>query len=633
MRLRLLPTLSLLTVSLLTPFAFRSQTADTVLLPPVVVTATLYPVSATASPVTVTVISGDALRAQGIATVADALRLVPGVAVVATGSYGGQTSLFLRGGESDYVKVLVDGVPQNQPGGSFDFANLGTEDVERIEVVRGPVSVLYGSDAVAGVVQVFTRSGGGPAAARLDFGAGSYGTEWGEAGVTGGGRGVQYSLSAARHTTSGIYAFNNDYRRDLIGGQLRLQPDSRTEARLVARYTEGVTHFPTDFTGAPADSDQNTSDRGPSLALELSRTLSPRLAAHVSADYHREVARFDDGQDSPGDTTAFCCFNSRDVARRLVVGGRADLHLTEATIVTAGVELERQRQGGTTLDTARSNNAAYVQALVGTSRAVSWTLGARVDDNQEFGRHVTGRAGLAWRPDVATRAHASAGTGFKEPSFFENFATGFTRGNPALEPEQSTSWEVGLSRMFAGGRLYSSITYFDQRFRDLIQYSPAPVGPDSVNYVNISGATARGLELGARATVSRGVSVAADYTVLSTRDQATGQRLLRRPSQTATVQLNVGWSRRWTASLAARMTGKRRDQDFTVFPDTSVMLPVHTVVDGSAEYRILSSRGAMPGLALNVRVTNMLNARYEEVLHFLTPRRAIFVGGRLDLAP
>src|SRR5262245_19266470 len=631
MSLRLFLTLGVLTVFFRT--SLQSQTADTVLLSPVVVTATRYPVSATATSFSVTVISGDALRAQGITTVADALRLVPGASVVATGSFGGQTSLFLRGGESDYVKVLVDGVPQNQPGGFFDFANLGIEDVERIEVVRGPVSVVYGSDAVTGVVQVFTRSGGGRGSVGIGFGGGTYGTEWGEASLTGGSAGVQYALSAARRTTSGIYSFNNDYRRDLVGAQLRLSPDSRTDARVLARYSEGVSHFPTDFTGFPADSDQNTSDRGPSLAIELRREVMPRLEAHLGAAYHREVARFDDGQDSPGDTTVFCCFHSRDVVRRLVVGGRADWHVTDATIVTGGIELERQRQGGTTLDTARANDAAYLQALVGTNRRVSISLGARVDDNQEFGHHATGRAGLAWRPDAATRAHVSAGTGFKEPSFFENFASGFTRGNPALKPEQSHSWEVGLSRLFAGGRFVASVVWFDQRFRDLIQYSQAPIGPDSVNYVNIGDATARGLELSTNATLSSGVDLAAEYTLVRTRDLATGQRLLRRPGQTGAIRLGLGWTRRWTASLAARLTGSRSDLDFTTFPATPVTLRAYTVVDAGVEYRLFSTRGTAPGLVLSCHMANLLDERYEEVVRFRTPRRAVYLGGRLDLSP
>src|SRR5712691_8552044 len=148
---------------------------------------------------TVSVLQGDALRGQGLATVADALRAVPGAAVVAAGPLGAQTSLFLRGGESDYVKVLLDGVPVNQPGGSFDWANLTLDNVERIEVLRGPASVLYGSDAVTGVVQIFTRrgvgSGGGPSRATATLEAGTYSARRAVADVSGSGPGASYSVS------------------------------------------------------------------------------------------------------------------------------------------------------------------------------------------------------------------------------------------------------------------------------------------------------------------------------------------------------------------------------------------------------------------------------------------------------
>ncbi len=633
MHLRLFPTLIPLTSFSLTPVYLSAQSSDTVTLAPIVVTATRVPIAASAVAASVTVISGDALRARGITTVADALRLVPGASIVATGSFGGQTSLFVRGGESDYVKVLVDGVPQNQPGGFFDFAHLGTEDVDRIEIVRGPVSVLYGSDAVTGVVQVFTRSGAGRSAGRLAAGVGRYGSAWGEASLSGGGAALQYAVSAARHTTSGIYDFNNDDRRDVAGARLRLQLDARTHASVSARYTEGVFHFPTDFIGVPSDSDQHTSDRGPSVAFELVRSVSARVDAHVSLGYRREESRYDDGPDSPGDTAAFCCSHSRDVLRRLVVGARGDVHLAGATVLTTGIELERQRQGGTTLDTARHNAALYAQALMGVGRSLSLTMGARVDDNQQFGRHATGRVGAAWRLDGATRLRASAGSGFKEPSFFENFAGGFARGNPRLRPERSTSWEVGAERTTLRGRLVLSATYFDQRFRDLIQYSPVPVGSDSVNYVNTGDATARGIELWSNVSLGAGMSIEANYTVLRSRDLATGQRLLRRPAHAAAVRLQRLVARRGAVTLAARYTGARDDQDFAAFPAMPVTLPAHTVVDASAEYRVISAHAGRPGLLLSGRITNLFDARYQEVTHFRSPRRGLFLGVSLEIVP
>src|SRR5438874_6375699 len=192
------------------PVSLAGQTrTDTVELNPVVVTATRIPTPARDLPVAVTVISGAQLRERDIRTVADALRTVPGADVVATNAYGSQTSLFLRGGESDYVKVLIDGVPQNAPGGAYDFANLTTDNVERIEVVRGPASVLYGSDAVTGVVQIFTRDGRGPAHGAVTVGGGTYATNAVDATASGGDDRVAYALGLSRFASDGIYRCKN----------------------------------------------------------------------------------------------------------------------------------------------------------------------------------------------------------------------------------------------------------------------------------------------------------------------------------------------------------------------------------------------------------------------------------------
>src|SRR5881409_2040513 len=194
--------------SLLLPVLLSGQQpTDTVELNPVIVTATRVARPLTGVPAAVTVLPGAELRAGGIATVFEALREVPGAAVVQTGSFGGQTSLFLRGGQSNYVKVLVDGVPVNQPGGSFDFANLTTDNVERIEVVRGPGSVLYGSDAVTGVVQIFTRDGRGAPRAAVAFGGGTYATNAVEVTASGGDDRAGYAIGLSRFASDGIYRF------------------------------------------------------------------------------------------------------------------------------------------------------------------------------------------------------------------------------------------------------------------------------------------------------------------------------------------------------------------------------------------------------------------------------------------
>ena len=194
-----------------------------------VVTATRLPTAAGAATLSTTVISGDDLRARGVSTVLEALRETPSVAVVEGGSFGQQTSIFLRGGQSNYTQVLVDGVVVNDPGGAIDIANLTTDNIDRIEIVRGPASVLYGANAVTGVIQIFTRRGQGPAQLNAWARGGTYGTHEGEISALGGSEKVAYSLSAAQHNTDGIYEVNSAARNGTYSGRLRFTPDTRSD--------------------------------------------------------------------------------------------------------------------------------------------------------------------------------------------------------------------------------------------------------------------------------------------------------------------------------------------------------------------------------------------------------------------
>jgi vitamin B12 transporter len=178
---------------------------------------------------------------------------MPGLDVAQTGSFGGGTSLFLRGGESDYVKVLIDGVPVNDPGGAFDFAHLTTDNVERIEMVRGPSSVLYGSDAVSGVVQIFTRRGQGAPQAEVGVRAGTYSSVVVDGGLSGSTETVDYAFSLSRSTTNGSYAFNSNYDNMVLSGTAHVRPDERTRARIALRYTDAEYHYPTDGVGLVVD--------------------------------------------------------------------------------------------------------------------------------------------------------------------------------------------------------------------------------------------------------------------------------------------------------------------------------------------------------------------------------------------
>jgi vitamin B12 transporter len=613
------------------PTAVAGQTPrDTVELNPVVVTATRIPTRARDVPIAVTVLSGVQLEERGIRTVADALRSVPGVSVVTTDAYGSLTSLFLRGGQSDYVKVLIDGVPQNAAGGFYDFANLTTDNVERIEIVRGPASVLYGSDAVTGVVQIFTRDGRGAPRGSVAVSGGTYGNAAVETSVAAGDGLAGYAVSASRFTSDGVYPLNNHYRNEVVSGRLRVRPDARTEAALSFRYGDALYHFPTNDTGAVVSNNQHQLTRGPAVGLDLGHVFSARVDGGLTATWHRDNYQYAIAPNGPTDSTTFP-FSSSDWATRTGLDARLNAKLPQQGVITLGVALEREALNGTSLATAQSRNdgAVYLQVVTLARRATSLTLGARLEDNERFGSYATYRTGVAVRLAAGTRAVASIGTGFKEPSFYETFATPFARGNPNVKPEHSFSWEAGLEYVAPGHAAAVRGTYFHQRFRDLIQYSFAPLGPDSVNYANVADATAQGLELGVQGALGLGVSLDATYTYLDPRDATTNLRLLRRPSHTGSLGLSYSAGGRGTVSLGAVFTGDRDDLDYRNVPEPRVTLPPHTRVDASGTYELARPHGTWPGVALMARLENLLDASYQDIKNFPARRRSLLFGGRM----
>jgi len=304
-----------------------------------------------------------------------------------------------------------------------------------------------------------------------------------------------------------------------------------------------------------------------------------------------------------------------------------------------GGAFEHETMQGTTLNGSRSRDdgAAYLQLVTSLERPFSMTVGARLDDNQRFGTYATYRVGLSFRVHGGTRAIASIGTGFKEPNFFENYATGFVRGNPDLQPEHSFTWEAGLEHHIPGTAVTARATYFNQRFRDLIDYNGS--GSVTYNYLNVPGADARGLEIASEVALGGAVRVTAGYTFLDTRVTKggadtgstalflTGQPLLRRPWHSATVALSYRLGRRGSMTLTALYTGRRPDVDYRTFRRDT--LPSYTRVDLAGQLDLLRPQGGAPGLAVVGKMENLFDAPYQEVTNFPARRRNVFLGGEL----
>ena len=614
---------------------------DTARVAPVIVTATRIPLRADAVPASATVVTGAELRAQGITHLTDALRLVPGVIVAQSGSYGAPTSLFVRGGQSNYTKVLIDGVPANEPGGAFDFGTLTLDDVERIEIVRGPSSVAWGSDALSAVVHVITKRGGTDRAGITARG-GTFGTRDVTAVAEREAGAWRGAASGARHTSDGSYALNSAYRNALVSGSAGWT-GAASSVRMSGRYASTRAHFPTDFTGAPVDPNSYRVEERASAAAEAGRAIGLATARLIATHSLVSASSVNPADAQPGTSDSY---DTR--TRRQQIEVRADVPLTPALTASVGGVAEWQWRASasnvvttssdapaTTTRTAgsadRANQGAFVE-LVASKRATTATAGGRLDRSAMYGDFATYRIGVSQGAWTGARLRASVGTAFREPSFDEALPGAFSTGNPDIRPERTASWEVGVEQEIADDRVMLGVTYFSQRFADMIDYF---AGEFPGRFENVAAARARGTELEALLRPARGWTIDGSLTMLHTRVETAGfggafldgRPLLRRPERTATA--GVSYANRG-ASVGARVAfvGERQDMRFSYGPPYAAeeTLPGYAKLDLATEVPVLARRAA--SLAATIRVDNALGAEFEPAAGYQAPGRAVLAGLR-----
>lgn len=627
------------------PAVLHAQATATPL-SPVVVTATRVE-TAVRAPATVTVLSGDSLRARGIVHLSDALRLVPGVSVVSSSSFGSQSSLFVRGGQGNYVRVLLDGAPLNEPGGALDLGALTLDNIERVEIVRGPASVLYGADAVTGVIQLISRTGADGARAAMALDGGSYGQrDVALSGALGGAR-ASASASLADRASHGILPFNNDYRNRSAAASIRFAPDARTEAVLSARWLAASYHYPTESDGSLGEHNAENTSRRLAIAFTGRRAIGERLAASWTLTSSEHLPRSNDGPDTAADTLGFYGFFSRGTVTRRAAELRVTACVGATQSITIGADGSRDHERSSsrslseygesagTFVAARNDRAVYAQAVGGFGTRGTYQLGARLDDNSAFGTFRTARLAAAWQLTRAWRARAAVGSAFRAPSFFENFATGYVRGNAALVPEQSRSREVALERTTGVATL--SVTAYQQRFRDLIQYNARTASPTAPNYVNVAAADADGVEAAAAFGRIGGLGARLSYSYSRTRvtDEGfdvgkgatfvRGQPLMRRPAHSARVELSRRVASRADVVVGAAYTGRAHDRDYAAWPAKPVELPARTLVDVAANVRLSTADAPVPVNA-RLRADNLTDVEYQGIYGFRAPGRSIRVG-------
>ncbi|MDQ3674543.1 MAG: TonB-dependent receptor [Gemmatimonadota bacterium] len=630
------------------PTLMAAQEEDTTKLETVVVSASKTPRPASTLTQPVTVIRGEDLRARGVSRVSEALREVPGASIVQSGSVGAVTSLFLRGGESRYTKVLIDGVAVNASGGFFDFSHLTTDNIERMEIVRGPSSVLHGADAVTGTVQLFTRKGAGRPRLSLAARGGTYGSFDISGDGSAGWDGGTFSFGAARRSTDGILPFNNQYQNGTLSSALTIGGGASGAASISGRYTAAEFHYPTDFLGQPVDSNAYRVQHRLTLALDASRNLGSALQARLLAG-NNDVSDLTEDIAIPfgGTEPSHSAFRSRGYRRN--VEGRLTWFIPDRATLTLGTVLEKEHEnsaseagsvGGPSIETgaftASRGNAAYYSELLGdVSGRVSYTVSGRLDDNSDYDRFSTYRIGANALVAPGIRVRASLSTAFNAPAFNQLRPTLYTTGSPSLRPERIRSSEVGVVATIRDAVRVSGGA-FNQRFADLIQYVGGEAPSFMGSYANLTSASANGYE-GELSINPRGAwRGSASYTVVNPRvvevapgysgSDRPGDALIRRPTRSGSVVAGFTSGRGLSLGGAVSVVGKRPDTDFSQFPSPRVTLPGYTRVDLSVEYPLL--RAGRGELTLNARVDNAFDKDYEDVLRFAAPGRSIFVGAR-----
>ena len=587
----------------------------------VVVTATRSPAPADTLGSSVDVIDRTEIDTSHTQIASELLRNVAGLAVVRTGNPGGITSLFTRGGNSDYTKILVDGIPLNQPGGAYDFAHLPADNISSVEVVRGPQSALFGSDALTGVVQMFTTRGATSPEGEYSIEGGNYGDRKQAAALRGLWKKFDWSNTFSRLDTDNIKP-NNDYRNASYFGNFGFTPGSRQALRGTLFHISSRMGTPgVDAPGYTSfDPHAHAGDLERAAGLTYSAFVGSRLSQHLAYRFYDHDYNY---------FGAFGVSNLQHTRHRAEYHGEVALPL--ASTLSYGVDYDREDGNVSGMPHLRNNAGYYVQQQLRVWGRLDLTGGVRIEDNTTFGTSTNPRIGASLRVRPDLRLRFSAGTGIKEPSFTQNFSPSrFFLGNPNLIPERSRSWEAGVEQSFWENRITADVAWFDNRFRNLIQLISQP--DFTGQYQNIGRNLARGVELRTRARVKQ-LLVQGNYTYLDGHIQQSNQTsypfrpgdpLLRRPRHSG--DLAMTWiDRKWNARWSTLAVCRRADSDFFAYTVPLRSNPGYFVSDASFTYEF-----AWFGSAF-IRLDNIFNRDYQEVLGYVALRRSVIVGTRLRL--
>ncbi len=621
-----------------TPLAAATQAdgvdeTDSEAVETLVVTAHRTPIVLSEAGSAVSVMDESQIEARQQVFAADLLRDLPGVALSRTSTNGSVTQVRVRGSEANHLLVVIDGVEVNDPAGGdeFNFGSLTSFDIASIELVRGPQSALWGSDAMAGILNITTRRGREPLSASAFFEGGSFGT------VNGGGRmGLasdrgSLDFSASRYETDGVSAAESGREKDgyentTIGLNGRYELTDTFRVGFSSRYMDDTIRFDGSNAGLPVDTDDGTDREQFQLSIDAGLTLLDgrwdNTLRYTYLDTDNEtIGGFDSMYAAEKDGVYF--------QSTMNLGSRPQLDRHRLTL---GVDYEdeayEQRTAFADQDQTLDNLGVVLEFLTQPVDQLVLSASVRHDDNSEFKDVTTYRAtGSYLVQGTGTRIKGSFGTGQKRPSFTERFgfSPDFFIGNPDLKPEKNEGFDIGVEQQLLANRLRMLVTYFNEELEDEIQLVGFPSTP-----VNLDDRSSReGVELELHAMLTGALTLSANYTYTDSRQPegapAEGDvREIRRPRHQGAINLNhVFHDDRGNVNLNLSYTGSQTDTVFT-FPAQTVTLNAYTLVNLTGEYALT------PWLTLFGRAENLFDEKQVDLFGFQNPGRGFYAGFRVS---
>lgn len=605
----------------------------------VVVTATLEETATNKVGSSVTVLTAGEIERLQARTVLEALRFVPGIDIVQNGGAGGTASVFIRGAKSEQTLLMIDGVEMNDiisPTRTFDFAHLTTENIERIEVIRGPQSVLFGSDAIGGVINIITRKGDGEFSGKASFEGGSYAAYRGSASLAGSGDGFTFSASASRMENDGFSAADGElegnseedgYENSSVSARLGLKPNDKAGVDLFLRYTDASAQIDSGG-GAFGDDPNNIVDteslalRGEGRALMLDNAL--QLIAGVAYSSTERSQENGTDPDHPLDSV-----EARYTGDLVTFDGRAILQANEAVTITAGIETQEETGSSEYMsdgffgpytdifEEQSVRTTSFFGMAAVENEGLNSTLGFRYDDHELFGEKTTWRATMAYNiPGAGTIVRSSFGTGFKAPSLFQLYSS---FGSQELLPEESSGFDIGVEQSFCEGKASLGANWFYTTLENMIDFDSL-----SFSYANIAEAKSQGLELYGYLRISDQVEAAGSYTYTDATDETTEEQLLRRARHKANARVSVFISPETTLTLSGNYAGTRQDETFAGFSSERIELEDFFLLDIAGSYKV-AERCTVFG-----RLHNLFDQDYEWVSGYATAGLSGYFGATLE---